>query len=162
MLKRRRSHLQNVKIETFLHISLAVKKIMFKFALDSSSLENLNKSDEIRKVTWEGSPRRAKRANCCQGGHGRERESLHFVERRLLWRSSLSSELRTLRTLRSDAATVDVLGMCLYAFLYYKRKAPILCPYSSIIRYLIFISAWASELLIFLRRQVRRPGTRDK
>ena len=28
--------------------------------------------------------------------------------------------------------------------------------------YTIFISAWASELLIFLRRQVRRPGARDK
>ena len=50
-----------------------------------------------------------------QGGHWAGKESLHYVERRLLNASSLSSELRTLGNLRSDDAMVDVLGMCLYA-----------------------------------------------
>ena len=43
------------------------------------------------------------------------RESLHFVERRLLNASSLQSKLRTLGIHVADVAMVDVLGMCLYA-----------------------------------------------
>jgi len=44
-----------------------------------------------------------------------KRESLHFVERRLLSASSLQSKLRTLGIHVADDAMVDVLGMCLYA-----------------------------------------------
>ena len=43
------------------------------------------------------------------------RESLLYVERRLLNASSLHSKLRTLGIPVVDVATVDVLGMCLYA-----------------------------------------------
>lgn len=77
---------------------------------------------------------------------------------------TLIAEFRTsnTRTLRSDDATVDVLGMCLYASPIDDRR----CYFASVLyksnRGTIFISAWASELLIFLRRQVRRPGARDK
>ena len=44
-----------------------------------------------------------------------QRESLHFVERRLLNASSLQSKLRTLGIHVADVAMVDVLGMCIYA-----------------------------------------------
>ena len=56
-------------------------------------------------------PSQVRRYRSCKAGIGWEMwESLHFVKRRLLGRSSLGSELRTLRILRGGDATVDVLG----------------------------------------------------
>lgn len=75
------------------------------------------------------------------------RESLLYVERRLLNASSLQSKLRTLGIHVADDAMVDDLGMCLYAFPLEKNR----CNNVSIIisiRGTIFISAWASKLLI--------------
>ena len=87
------------------------------------------------------------------------RESLHFVEKAFTRRSSLRSELRTLGTPVGDDATVDVLGMCLYASPLIGHSMRKGVSMSIIVRGTIFISAWASELLIFTGRQVRRPGT---
>ena len=73
--------------------------------------------------------------------------------------SSLRSELRTLGIPVVDDATVDVLGMCLYASplrsvgIYHYCMLPDFRKGT-----IIFISAWASKLLIFTGWQVRRPG----
>ena len=71
-----------------------------------------------------------------------KRESLHYVERRLLNASSLCSKLRTLGIHVADDAMVDDLGMCLYVSLWIWQDAAMCLCYS--IRGTIFISAWAS------------------
>ena len=77
---------------------------------------------------------------------------------------TLIAEFRTsnTRTLRSDDATVDVLGDVFICIPLEDRRCYLASVLHKSNRGAIFISAWASELLIFLRRQVRRPGARDK
>ena len=74
------------------------------------------------------------------------RESLLYVERRLLNASSLHSKLRTLGNPVADDAMVDVLGMCLYASPFEILILTIVLSF--FVRDAIFISAWASKLLI--------------
>ena len=72
--------------------------------------------------------------------------------------SSLQSKLRTLGIHVADDAMVDVLGMCLYASPFFNGVSTLVGLLLYIRRCIIFISAWASKLLIFTWRQVRRPG----
>ena len=93
-------------------------------------------------------------------GNGRNKSHYIVGKRRLLGRSSLSSELRTLRTLRSDDATVDVLGMCGSASPFECQK-----PLSYGYDFQLGCETYRRGLrccLSFLRRRVRRPGTQGK
>ena len=77
--------------------------------------------------------------------------------------SSLGSELRTLRTSKCDDATVDVLGMCLYAspLSAYQPNSFNLAVF--MLHRLCYIHIGVGfEVAYLFGRQVRRPGIRDK
>ena len=88
-------------------------------------------------------PRRAERGDAVhQGGHqGGKQESHDILKRRLqtscLWRIGISQ----ISGLVKDEATVDVLGMCLYASLYQHTFSIRMCDLVQGIT--IYISAWA-------------------
>lgn len=135
---------------------------LFSLNLQSDSQFFVHNSTGRRVLPrkWQGCLRRAEWGKTHEAGNGwEERPDIEGVYSDA---SSLHSKLRTLgkfsRRWRNGRCPWDVI-ICISLFW---LILPQLVERFSRLRWTIFISAWASKLLIFTEGQVRRPGVWDK
>ena len=105
----------------------------------------------------QSTPSQVRQCCCNKAGIGWEmRESLHFVERRLLNAHRYNPNFEHLESSVADDAMVDVPGMCLYASPLDMWTHYCVCVFAEGVLYTY--SAWASKLLIFTEEASSKAG----